>query len=49
MSAKAEQGEPGDPEPLETAACLVIVGFTVAALLELGDALRCLEALRRWW
>lgn len=48
MSDAAEQGEPGDPEPLETAACLVIVGFTVAAFLEIGDALRCLEALRRW-
>lgn len=48
MSGAAEQGEPGDPEPLDTVACLFVVAFTVAAFLEIGDALRCLEALRRW-
>lgn len=44
-----EQGEPGDPEPLETGACLIVAGFVFAAVCVVGDALKFLDDFRRWW
>lgn len=41
--------EKGDPEPLETVAFLLVLGFTAAAFGAVGDWLRFVDAFRRWW
>lgn len=41
--------EQGDPEPLETGACMIVAGLVFAAVCAIGDALRFMDSLRRWW